>query len=82
MFADDDAFPVIDSLVVDVWPSANWYERESFDLFGILFDRSPGSAPHPDRLRFHRSSVPQGFPFSGYVEMRYDPELRQVVYNR
>jgi NADH-quinone oxidoreductase subunit C len=79
VFADDDEFPVVDS-VVDVWPSANWYERESFDLYGIMY------AGHPDLRRiltdygFVGHPFRKDFPVSGYVEMRYDPEQGRVVY--
>ena len=78
-FCADDEFPVMQS-VVDVWPVANWYEREAFDLFGILFEGHPdlrriltdyGFVGHPFR---------KDFPLSGHVEMRYDPEQRRVVY--
>lgn len=78
-FCDDDTLPVIDSLL-PVWPSVGWYEREAFDLFGILFDGHPdlrriltdyGFVGHPFR---------RDFPVSGTVEMRYDAELRRVVY--
>ena len=78
-FASDDSFPVVRSLV-DVWPSANWYEREAFDLFGIVYEGHPdlrriltdyGFVGHPFR---------KDFPTSGYVEMRYDPEQRRVLY--
>lgn len=78
-FAPDDGFPVLASLV-QVWPSANWYERETFDLYGIMFDGHPdlrriltdyGFVGHPFR---------KDFPISGYVEMRYDPEAGRVVY--
>lgn len=78
-FADDDAFPVLDSLV-GVWPSANWYEREAFDLYGILF------SGHPDLRRiltdygFVGHPFRKDFPVSGFVEMRYDPEQGRVVY--
>jgi NADH-quinone oxidoreductase subunit C len=78
-FCDDDALPVIDSLV-EVWPAAGWYEREAFDLFGILFDG------HPDLRRiltdygFIGHPFRRDFPVSGSVEMRYDPELRRVIY--
>lgn len=78
-FADDDAFPVLDSLV-GIWPSANWYERETFDLYGIMF------AGHPDLRRiltdygFVGHPFRKDFPVSGYVEMRYDPEQGRVVY--
>jgi NADH-quinone oxidoreductase subunit C len=79
VFAADDAFPILPS-VVDVWPAANWFEREAFDLYGIVFDGHPdlrrlltdyGFVGHPFR---------KDFPLSGYVEMRYDPEQRRVIY--
>ncbi|MDQ5886987.1 MAG: NADH-quinone oxidoreductase subunit C [Neisseriaceae bacterium] len=79
VFAVDDDFPVIDS-VVDVWPGANWFEREAFDLFGIVF------SGHPDLRRiltdygFVGHPFRKDFPLSGYVEMRYDPEQQRVVY--
>jgi NADH-quinone oxidoreductase subunit C len=78
-FAEDDAFPVLHSLV-SVWPSVNWFEREAFDLFGIVFEGHPdlrrlltdyGFVGHPFR---------KDFPTTGYVEMRYDPEQRRVMY--
>ena len=78
-FCPDDAFPVLPS-VVEVWPSVNWYEREAFDLFGIVFDG------HPDLRRiltdygFIGHPFRKDFPISGYVEMRYDPEQKRVVY--
>jgi NADH-quinone oxidoreductase subunit C len=78
-FAPDDDFPVVPSLV-DVWPSANWFEREAFDLYGIMF---PG---HPDLRRlltdygFVGHPFRKDFPVSGYVEMRYDPEQGRVIY--
>lgn len=78
-FADDDAFPVLESLS-DLWASANWYEREAFDLYGILY------AGHPDLRRiltdygFVGHPFRKDFPVSGYVEMRYDPEQGRVVY--
>jgi len=78
-FAEDDSFPVLDSLC-DVWPSVNWFEREAFDLFGIMF------AGHPDLRRiltdygFVGYPFRKDFPISGYVEMRYDHELGRVVY--
>jgi len=78
-FAPDDAFPVVPS-AVEVWPNANWFEREAFDLFGIMF---PG---HPDLRRiltdygFIGHPFRKDFPVSGYVEMRYDPEQGRVVY--
>ena len=78
-FAPEDAFPVVPS-AVDVWPCANWFEREAFDLFGIMF---PG---HPDLRRiltdygFIGHPFRKDFPISGHVEMRYDPEQGRVVY--
>ncbi|MDO9283740.1 MAG: NADH-quinone oxidoreductase subunit C [Aquabacterium sp.] len=76
--ADDD-FPMVDSLI-DVWPAVNWYEREAFDLFGIVFNG------HPDLRRlltdygFIGHPFRKDFPLSGYVEMRYDPEQKRVIY--
>ena len=78
-FCPDDEFPVAASLV-DVWPAANWFEREAFDLFGILF------RGHTDLRRiltdygFVGHPFRKDFPLSGYVEMRYDPEQGRVVY--
>ena len=78
-FCPDDGFPVLASLV-DVWPSVNWYEREAFDLFGIMFEG------HPDLRRiltdygFIGHPFRKDFPLSGHVEMRYDPEQRRVIY--
>ena len=78
-FCPDDKFPVVSSLV-EIWPGANWYEREAFDLFGIMFEGHPdlrriltdyGFVGHPFR---------KDFPLSGHVEMRYDPEQKRVVY--
>ena len=78
-FCPDDALPLLPSLV-DVWPGVNWFEREAFDLFGIVFDG------HPDLRRiltdygFIGHPFRKDFPVSGYVEMRYDPEQKRVVY--
>ena len=78
-FAPDDDFPVVPS-VIDIWPSVNWFEREAFDLYGIMF---PG---HPDLRRlltdygFVGHPFRKDFPLSGYVEMRYDPEQARVIY--
>jgi len=79
VFATDDEFPVMPS-VVGIWPSANWFEREAFDLFGLMF---PG---HPDLRRiltdygFIGHPFRKDFPLSGFVEVRYDPEQKRVVY--
>ncbi|QGZ54250.1 NADH-quinone oxidoreductase subunit C [Paraburkholderia acidiphila] len=79
VFAPDDEVPIVPSLV-EIWNSANWYEREAFDLFGIVFEG------HPDLRRiltdygFIGHPFRKDFPVSGYVEMRYDPEQKRVVY--
>jgi NADH-quinone oxidoreductase subunit C len=79
VFAPDDDLPVVAS-VIEIWPAANWFEREAFDFFGILFDghndlrrilTDYGFIGHPFR---------KDFPVSGYVEMRYDPEQKRVIY--
>ncbi len=78
-FCSDDAFPLMPSLV-ELWPCANWFEREAFDLFGVMFEGHPdlrriltdyGFVGHPFR---------KDFPLSGHVEMRYDPEQKRVIY--
>lgn len=79
VFAPDDEVPLLASLI-DVWNSANWYEREAFDFFGIMFEG------HPDLRRiltdygFIGHPFRKDFPVSGYVEMRYDPEQKRVIY--
>lgn len=79
VFCTDDDFPVVDS-VNEIWNSANWFEREAFDLFGIIFEghndlrrilTDYGFIGHPFR---------KDFPTTGYVEMRYDPEQKRVIY--
>lgn len=79
VFAQDDDFPVLPTLV-DVWPAANWFEREAFDLYGLMFENHPdlrrlltdyGFVGHPFR---------KDFPMIGHVEMRYDPEQQRVIY--
>ncbi len=79
VFAPQDDFPVVDS-VSELWSSANWYEREAFDLYGIVFEghndlrrilTDYGFIGHPFR---------KDFPLSGHVEMRYDAERQRVVY--
>ena len=78
-FCPDDELPVVAS-VTSVWPSAGWFEREAFDLFGIVFEGHEdlrriltdyGFVGHPFR---------KDFPISGHFEMRYDPEQRRVIY--
>ena len=78
-FAADDDFPVLPSLI-NVWNSVNWFEREAFDFYGIVFDGHPdlrriltdyGFVGHPFR---------KDFPVSGFVEMRYDPDQKRVIY--
>ena len=77
--AADDEMPTLSTLV-EVWPGVNWFEREAFDLFGIVFEG------HPDLRRiltdygFTGHPFRKDFPISGHVEMRYDPEQRRVVY--
>jgi NADH-quinone oxidoreductase subunit C len=75
----DDEFPRVASLT-EIWPAAGWFEREAFDLFGLVFDGHAdlrriltdyGFVGHPFR---------KDFPVSGYVEMRYDPEQKRVIY--
>ncbi len=79
VFAADDDFPVVDTLS-GIWCNANWYEREAFDLFGIMF------SGHPDLRRiltdygFIGHPFRKDFPISGHVEMRYDPEQMRVIY--
>ena len=79
VYCENDAVPVVPS-VIDLWPSANWFEREAFDLYGILFDGHPdlrriltdyGFVGHPFR---------KDFPLIGHVEMKYDEEQKRVVY--
>jgi len=79
VFCPDDNLPMVAS-VTSIWPSANWFEREAFDLFGIVFEGHPdlrriltdyGFVGHPFR---------KDFPLSGHVEMRYDPVQQRVIY--
>lgn len=79
VFAADDDLPMLPSMI-EVWPAANWFEREAFDLFGIIF------TGHPDLRRiltdygFIGHPFRKDFPISGNVEMRYDPDQQRVVY--
>ena len=79
VFAEDEKMPEVPS-VSDIWPSANWFEREAFDLYGILF------SGHPDLRRiltdygFVGHPFRKDFPVQGYVEMRYDEKEKRVVY--
>jgi len=79
VFASDDEFPVLES-VTGIWASAGWYEREAFDLYGIMF------SGHADLRRiltdygFIGHPFRKDFPISGNVEMRYDPEQKRVIY--
>jgi NADH-quinone oxidoreductase subunit C len=79
VFAPDDEMPILPS-ITGIWRAANWYEREAFDLYGIIFEghndlrrilTDYGFIGHPFR---------KDFPISGYVEMRYDPEQKRVIY--
>ena len=79
VFCPDDDMPLVES-ITGIWRAANWFEREAFDLFGILFDghgdlrrilTDYGFIGHPFR---------KDFPITGYVEMRYDPEQKRVIY--
>jgi NADH-quinone oxidoreductase subunit C len=79
VFCPDDDMPLVQS-VTSIWRSVNWYEREAFDMYGILFEghgdlrrilTDYGFIGHPFR---------KDFPVSGYVEMRYDPEQKRVIY--
>ena len=78
-FATSNDFPIIPS-VLDIWSSVNWFEREAFDMYGIVFDG------HPDLRRiltdygFIGHPFRKDFPLSGYMEMRYDEEQKRVIY--
>lgn len=79
VFLPNDEFPTIPTLY-PIWPTVNWFEREAFDLYGVVFEG------HPDLRRiltdygFIGHPFRKDFPISGYVEMRYDPEQKRVVY--
>lgn len=79
VYCENNDFPVVDS-VCEIWNSANWYEREAFDLYGIVFQG------HPDMRRlltdygFVGHPLRKDFPLVGHVEMRFDPSNKRVVY--
>lgn len=79
VFAPDDDVPVVAS-VTDLWTAANWFEREAFDMIGVIFEG------HTDLRRlltdygFIGHPLRKDFPVSGHVEMRYDPEQKRVIY--
>lgn len=79
VLAENNEFPVVQS-VIEIWPAANWFEREAFDLYGIVF------SGHPDLRRiltdygFIGSPFRKDFPITGHVEMRYDEQQRRVIY--
>lgn len=79
VLAENNDFPVVDS-VTAIWPVANWFEREAFDLYGIVF------TGHPDLRRiltdygFIGNPFRKDFPITGHVEMRYDAEQKRVIY--
>ncbi len=79
VFAPDDGMPVVDSLT-EVWSAANWFEREAFDMIGVIFEG------HEDLRRiltdygFIGHPMRKDFPVSGHVEMRYDAEQKRVIY--
>jgi NADH-quinone oxidoreductase subunit C len=79
VLAENNEYPVVDS-VTEIWPAANWFEREAFDLYGIVFDG------HPDLRRiltdygFIGNPFRKDFPLTGYIEMRYDEDQKRVIY--
>lgn len=79
VLAENNELPAVDS-ITEIWPVANWFEREAFDLYGIVF------VNHPDLRRiltdygFIGNPFRKDFPITGYVEMRYDAEQRRVTY--
>ncbi|WP_293007189.1 NADH-quinone oxidoreductase subunit C [Nitrosomonas sp.] len=79
VFAENNEFPMVHS-VTEVWPAANWFEREAFDLYGIVF------SDHPDLRRiltdygFIGNPFRKDFPITGHVEMRYDEQQKRVIY--
>jgi NADH-quinone oxidoreductase subunit C len=79
VLAENNEYPVVDS-VAEIWPAANWFEREAFDLYGIVF------SGHPDLRRiltdygFIGNPFRKDFPITGHVEMRYDEEQKRVIY--
>lgn len=79
VFCQDPAIPTVDSLT-DVWPVSAWFEREAFDLFGILFRGNPDLRRILTDYGFSGHPFRKDFPVSGYVEVRYDENLKRVIY--
>jgi len=79
IFAQDNAFPRVDS-VISIWSSANWYEREAFDMFGIMFNGHPDLRRIMTDYGFIGHPFRKDFPLIGHVEMRYDPDQKRVIY--
>ena len=79
VFCEDDSMPVVDS-VTGIWSSADWYEREAFDLFGIMFEGHPDLRRILSDYGFIGHPFRKDFPLIGHVEMRYDPEQKRVIY--
>ena len=79
VWVQDDDFPVVDS-VTEIYNSADWYEREAFDLYGILFNNHPDLRRIMTDYGFVGHPFRKDFPISGYVEMRYDETEKRVVY--
>lgn len=76
--ATDEATPV--PSVVDIWPSAGWFEREAWDLYGILFEGNPDLRRILTDYGFEGHPLRKDFPLTGHVELRYDEEQKRVVY--
>jgi len=79
VFPEDDELPRLPS-VIGIWRGANWYEREAFDMFGILFEGHPDLRRILTDYNFVGHPLRKDFPVHGHVEMRYDAEQRRVIY--
>lgn len=79
VYCEDDQVPVIPS-VINLWPSVNWFEREAFDLYGIIFDGHPDLRRIMTDYGFVGHPFRKDFPLVGHVEMKYDEEQKRVVY--